>query len=201
MVNPWLDISSTVTVQTGPTVEPVSLAAAKRSLRLETSADDDLVGFLIQAAREYVERIANRSLITQTLDLTFDEWPGDKIELPRGPVQSVTSVTSYTTADAAAVMSAADYRVDTTTDPGRIALKDGAVWPSDLRATGSAGVVRYVTGYGATIDDSVPAPLRQAIVLLVGHWYETTSVAGPNLSVLPFGFDAAIAPYRIPAAG
>ena len=201
MLNNWIDIVSTVNVQTAPTVEPVSRAAAKRSLRLETSADDDLVDHLITAAREYTERVTNRSFCTQTLDLLFDEWPSDLIELPRGPVQSVTSVTSYTAADVATVMSSGDYRVDTTTDPARIALNDGAVWPSDLRATGHAGVVRYVAGYGATSDQDSPAVLRQAILLLVGHWYEQTGIAGPNMAVVPYGFEAAIAPFRVPVAG
>ena len=201
MLNNWIDIVSTVDVHTAPTVEPVSRAAAKRLLRLETSADDDLVDHLITASREYVERVTNRSFCTQTLDLLFDEWPSDLIELPRGPVQSVTSVTSYTAADVATVMSSGDYRVDTTTDPARIALNDGAVWPSDLRSTGHAGVVRYVAGYGATSDQDSPAVLRHAILLLVGHWYEQTGISGPNTAVVPMGFDAAIAPFRVPVAG
>ena len=45
----------------------------------------------------------------------------------------------------------------------------------------------------------MPAPLRQAILMLVTHWYEHRGAVGHDLAVLaaPLGFEALIAPYRI----
>ena len=45
----------------------------------------------------------------------------------------------------------------------------------------------------------MPAPLRQAIMMLVAHWYEHRGAVGHDLAgdVPPLGFDALIAPYRI----
>ena len=53
-------------------------------------------------------------------------------------------------------------------------------------------------GYGASSVD-VPAPLRQAALMLVAHWYEHRGVVGHDQAgnVPPQGFEALIAPYRI----
>ena len=53
-------------------------------------------------------------------------------------------------------------------------------------------------GYGdAAID--VPEPLRQAIRLLVAHWYENRGLIVPaaSIAVLPATVAALIAPYRM----
>lgn len=61
--------------------------------------------------------------------------------------------------------------------------------------------VRYQAGYAAADDRStVPAPIRHAILLMVGHLYSnrdavTTTAAQP--AQLPFGVEALLAPYRI----
>lgn len=197
----WLEQAATVTIASGPAAEPISRAFAKQALRLDSDHFDDLVDFYITAAREYIERVTDRALITQTLDLTLDDFPPDAIELPRGPVQSVTTITTYDADDVATVQSSAEYRVDTTVDPPRVALNDGEAWPTDLRA--SAGVVvRYVAGYADTADAAaIPAPIRQALIMLVNHWFEQSTAAGPRLAVVPLGFDAALSPYRAVRAG
>ena len=62
-----------------------------------------------------------------------------------------------------------------------------------------AGIELDVTaGYGdAAID--VPEPLRQAIRLLVAHWYENRGLiaSGTTTSVLPSTVAALLAPYRV----
>jgi uncharacterized phiE125 gp8 family phage protein len=53
-------------------------------------------------------------------------------------------------------------------------------------------------GYGDTASD-VPEPLRQAIRLLVAHWYENRSIVSgaQTAAVLPVTVAALIAPYRM----
>ncbi|KOX49882.1 hypothetical protein ADL19_19675 [Streptomyces purpurogeneiscleroticus] len=68
-------------------------------------------------------------------------------------------------------------------------------------ADGRTTVVRYRAGYAADGERStVPAPIRHAILLMVGHLYSnrdavTTTAAQP--AQLPFGVEALLAPYRI----
>ncbi|MFC5386578.1 head-tail connector protein [Aquamicrobium segne] len=55
----------------------------------------------------------------------------------------------------------------------------------------------YETKPGPPSTSTVPDPLKVAILLLVGHWYqnrEATSSAG--MASLPFAVEALIAPYR-----
>ncbi len=61
--------------------------------------------------------------------------------------------------------------------------------------------VRYRAGYPASDGSStVPAPIRHAILLMVGHLYGsrdavTTTAAQP--AELPLGVQALLAPYRV----
>jgi uncharacterized phiE125 gp8 family phage protein len=63
----------------------------------------------------------------------------------------------------------------------------------------AAGIeLDVVVGFGdAAID--VPEPLRQAIRLLVAHWYENRGVAaiGHAVAMLPATVAALLAPYRM----
>lgn len=47
-------------------------------------------------------------------------------------------------------------------------------------------------------DGEWPAPLVQAALLLIGHWYnQREAVASTSTSVVPHGYDALIRPYRV----
>ncbi|GAN52083.1 phage protein [Methylobacterium sp. ME121] len=66
---------------------------------------------------------------------------------------------------------------------------------------GRTVTVRYRAGYAAQDGRStVPAPIRHAVLLMVGHLYSnrdavTTTAAQP--AQLPLGVEALVAPYRI----
>lgn len=63
----------------------------------------------------------------------------------------------------------------------------------------AAGIELDVTvGFGIAAAD-VPEALRQAIRLLVAHWYENRGLVtiGANYSPLPQSVAALIAPYRM----
>ena len=57
--------------------------------------------------------------------------------------------------------------------------------------------IDFTAGYGSSGVD-VPQPLRQAIRLLVTHWYENRSavVLGDDASATPLGYRELVAPYR-----
>ena len=187
-------------VQAEPAAEPITTAEAKVHLRLETTADDSLVAALVKAARIYVERATNRCLYTQTLDLYLDEFPASDsscIWLPRGPVQSITSVVYQNTSDVATTVAAASYVLDATQEPARLCLADGYSWPGDTLAEANAVRVRYAAGYGAAA--SVPDDLKALIYLLVGHWYEHREgvVTGTISTALAHAVDALIDARRV----
>lgn len=179
-----------------PTVEPVALARMKNHLRVDEDMtdDDDFIAALIGAAREYIEGATRRALITQTWRLSLAGWPdGDEIELPKPPLQSVTSVV-YTDADGNATeWDSAEYLVDTDSEPGRVVLANGYGWPGVTLRSMNPIQITYVAGYG---DDgsAVPKIYQHAIKLLVGHWYENreATVAGTIAREIPLAVESLI---------
>ncbi len=173
-------------VITGPVIEPVTLSEAKLHLRVDTSADDALITALIAAAREMIEERTGLALLTQTRDALALAFPAERyIELLYPPVQSVTGV-YYTETDGSSeqTLSAAAYTLSVWN--ARITLKSGYAWPSgEMR-------VRYVCGYTAAA--SVPQRLRQAVLLLIGHWYENREATqnGTVLREIPLAVEALI---------
>lgn len=179
---------------TPPASEPVSLAEAKEQLRIDHSDEDGFITGLIEAARLYFEEAARRAFITQTWRLSLDEWPddSDEIELPRPPLQSVTSVV-YTDEDGnATTWSTDDYIVDTDSEPGRIVLASNKNWPGVTLYPANPIQITFVAGYGNDSTD-VPATYRQGIKLLIGHWYENReATVEATVKKIPLAADSLI---------
>ena len=170
---------NSVTRATGPAVEPLTVAEAKLHLRVDTTEDDTYIGTLITAAREWVENYLDRTLITTQLILRAAEFPTEELELARPPMVASGTATAvvitYTLADTTtATLSTALYRVDRTSTPGNVAPIINGTWPSDVIEDANAVAVTYWAGYGPT-SASVPATIRHACLMLIGHWYEQRS--------------------------
>jgi uncharacterized phiE125 gp8 family phage protein len=170
---------NSVTRVTGPAVEPLTVAEAKLHLRVDTTEDDTYIGTLITAAREWVENYLDRTLITTQLILRAAEFPTEELDLPRPPMiasgTATAVVVTYTLADTTtATLSTALYRVDRTSTPGNVAPIINGTWPSDVIEDANAVAVTYWAGYGPT-SASVPAKIRHACLMLIGHWYDRRS--------------------------
>jgi len=183
-----------------PAVEPVSLDEIKLQARIDGTDEDTLLAQYIKTAREHVETILRRALITQTLQLTLDSWWDDELELLMPPLQSVSQIT-YRDADGQEhTLSAASYVVDNTSDPGRIRFAYGATKPNVELYPYSAIKITYIAGYGNSASN-VPEPIRQAIRMLAVHYYDNREAVfierGANVQMLPFAVDALLMPYRM----
>lgn len=188
-----------LTLVTGPAVEPISLDEAKKHLRVDITDDDTLIENLIASARRYCEKFQSRAYITQTWELWLDEWPEENyIEIPLPPLQSVASVKYYDTDGAEHILDASDYFVDMKSEPGRIVLAYGSTWPSTTLRPANGVVVQFNAGYGDSADD-VPQTVKQAILLLVGHWYENreATIAGTINREIEFAVNALLWPDRV----
>jgi len=168
---------------TPPAEEPVSLADAKAHLRVDISDDDALIATLIKAARELFENYTRRALVTQTWDLVLDAFPAEReLELPRPPLQSVTSIT-YKEADGSVqTFPTSEYVVDTSGMFGRVVLKSASTWPSVQLWPAGAVTVRFVAGYGGA--SGVPQAAKHAILLMVAYWYENREAVAVQPGVI-----------------
>jgi uncharacterized phiE125 gp8 family phage protein len=155
---------------TGPAIEPVTVVEAKRHANVVATDDDALVASLIAAARELVEEDTSRALINQTWAVELHDWWTDKIELPRPPLVSITSVKYFDVDGVEQTLAATNYDVDTRRQPGVIWWDEDVSSYPTLSDQANAVVITYVCGYGAAAT-AVPARAKQAILLLVSHWY------------------------------
>lgn len=147
--------------------------------------EDIQIQNMITVARRNVEALTNRVLITQTWDMEMDRFPSiDVIKMPLPPLQSITSINYYDTDGVESTFSNTLYQVDTLSFQGRIGLHDGEEWPTETLRTLNGVIIRFVAGYGSNTTD-VPEEFRQAIMMLVGHYYENREITASGRNGVP----------------
>jgi hypothetical protein len=166
----------TLRLTDGPAVEPVTLGEAKGHLSLAHDEDDALITRLIKSARTYFETATGITLVTQTFDATFGEWPKvygveddedeysavipsyrslPQLDIIALPFQSVESIT----ADAVAWTAYTSIKV----------ARGVRIKPTSTIPTGEI-IVTFKAGYGDTAA-TVPSDIAHAIMMLVATLY------------------------------
>lgn len=181
---------------TAPAAVPVTLAEAKAHLRVEHEEEDALIAGLVDAATQLLDGLTGtlgRALISQTWALDVTGWRSGGLRLRPGPVRSLESLTIVAPDGSRETVDTAGYRL---TAHCVVPPLDGA--PS-LPSSEHWLELRFVTGYGDAQED-VPAPVRQAILLLIGAWYENREAAAVGAAAAPLpasiAIEALLAPYR-----
>lgn len=171
----------------------LSLDDVKEHLRVEHTAEDDLITAIRAAAINYAEEYCAIKLGTYAATGYLDNF--ENCIIPGGPVNSLTAV-NYKATDFTLDLTTLNYTkyyTDLDTTPSRIrfvnvpALADYEM--ARVQITMSIG---YNTGV-------VPAPILAAIKLLCGHLYENRQAETFNLMpyALKVGVEALLNPYRI----
>ena len=172
----------------------ITVADLKAHLRVTHTQEDTLISALRSAAISWVEEHCNIKLGSYTARGYLPDWR--VAYFPIGPVTAITEVKYQTTADK-------DYTTDLTTlgttlwytdeitQPARIAFRD---YPTTYDYALTPVVVSFTAGY-----TTMPAPVLQAIRLLVAHMYENRQeeVTGTITTRLKFGLEALLNPFRI----
>lgn len=192
-----------LTVITPALTECVTLEECRRQCRIhasDTTYDGELQGYL-DAAVSHVGTIIDMALEPTTYRYTLDAFDGD-ISLPIGPVVSIDSVKHYID-DVLTTIDDADYSLRQLSDM-RSEIVPASAWPAT--DTGVDRVqVEFTAGFegeldSATYTPAVPAAIRQAVLLLVGHWWRNRSavemVSSGDLVSVPLAFDALVQPYK-----
>lgn len=177
---------------TPPVREPLTLIEAKAFLRVEHDDDDAVIAALIAAARVHVEAMTRRALLAQSWRFVLDAWPKGGRVTPRiGPLRSLLAARVFDADGEAHEIDGESFVVDAAANV--IAAPCFAL-PAPGRA--QAGIALDVLcGYGADAED-VPADLRQALRMLLAHWYDNRAATADGASV-PAGVGALLAPYRM----
>lgn len=210
---------------TPPGAEPITLAQAKQHLRCDFDDEDSLIEGLIKAAREYAEKYTRRAFFTQTWKRTLDHFPlithfdrsrtpnerdswpygtwlWDKltIELPHPQTVSVTSIIYLDPSGIEQTLDPSAYNVDVTSIPARITPTQGKVWPIVQTYVPGSVVITFVAGsYGDGVEtNSMPQSIVQAMLLLIGHWYQNReSVSALTMKTVPMAVNALLDFHRV----
>lgn len=172
----------------------ITVADLKAHMRVTHTAEDTLISALRSAAISWVEEHCNIKLGSYTARGYLPGFYNSYI--PIGPVTAITEVKYQTTADKdyatdLTALGASLFFTDEISQPARIAFRDA---PTVYEYALSPVVVTFTAGY-----TTMPAPVLQAVRLLVAHMYENRQeeITGTISTRLKFGLEALLNPFRI----
>lgn len=197
----------TVSIITAPASFGVTAADMESFLALSSGQDTTMLEAFIEASYDAIRQYLRRSIITETLELRMDGFPGydetrelalgpgmhtvsipwltnrggSAIDLPFGPVASITSIKTYARDNTESTFSSDDYRADAS----RVYLNESASWPVSLRSR-DAVAIRYVSG-----EADPPSAIIQAIKQHVAAMYECREGCE-----MPAACKVILSPYR-----
>jgi uncharacterized phiE125 gp8 family phage protein len=178
-----------------PDATPVSLAEAKAHLEVDTTHYDTLISAMIASATEHLDGytgVLGRAIMTQSWRQDFAGF-GGRLSLPIHPVESITSITYYDENNAQQTLATSVYELQTDALGPYVALKPNQTFPGTYSR---ADAVSVTFDAGA---DEAPAPIKAAILLMVGDLYrfrETAQAGATSAVQTSTTVDALIRPYR-----
>lgn len=161
------------------TVEPVTLAEVRLHLKIDTTAEDELLKSYISVARNQAENIMQRQIMPATYKLVMKAFPCDTgvIILPKPPLSTIStnvSVSYYrdsTIVNDSTSVSATVYTVDYESEPGMVYPIYDNEWPSCVTDEKKDAVqITYICGYSSI--GLIPEAIKLWIKMRVGSMYE-----------------------------
>lgn len=173
----------------GPSVEPFDLAEAKAHLRVDDDASDDLIELLISTVREACEDRIERTLITTTW-LHEASYLRERMRLPMGPVQSITSVQYLDVDGVLQTLAGTEWQLAS----GFLIPAHNKVWPTRICELGAARIT-FTAGFGGAGAD-VPKPYIAWMKLALTDLFENRA-ASSDRPVVPQNFAESLLNNRL----
>lgn len=179
---------------TAATSNPISNEEAQASLKTVIDAGDaeyTLIDTLTLAAVGMVEKITGLQLMPATWELTFKGFL-EYIEINHPPVSAITSVKYYDAQNVLQTMASSKYQVNLYQMPALLRFLDMPAVYDRLDAI----TITYTSGYASA--DAVPASLKAAIFMILGHLFENRqTVSTMQTYEVPQAAEYLCAPYSI----
>ncbi|MGN6277215.1 MAG: head-tail connector protein [Sphingomonas sp.] len=161
----------------------IAVTAIKAYLRIEGESEQEFLGTLAEAALGVAERFLACVTIARTLSLTVAADGGWQ-RLPPTPVSAIVSVGSRDQAGVVRALPSDAYAIDIDANAGG--------WIRASNAVGKAVLVVALSAGMAADWASLPAAIRQGVVMLAAYLYDNRDGAGAP----PAAVTALWRPYR-----
>jgi len=168
----------------------ISLSDVKEFIRVDHSDEDTTILAIIDAATQAVQDYTGRHFVSSPYTVVLDAFYN--CEFPT-VVTSISSVTYYDSANDLQTLDASKYFYDVMREPARIKFIDA---PNTYENRFNSVTINGNTGKQAT------PTIKQAIKLLIGHYYENrrSVIFGASPKELPLGIAALLNPSRVISA-
>lgn len=183
-----------------PTIEPVTLEELKLHLRIDQDFldEDEYLEQLIKTAREDVEDMTNRAIMTQTWDYFLNGFPGENfINLPFGNLHCLLSLTIADSACVEADGTKSLIFTGTNTIPmsGTYTIASNVITATNITGGGS-GYLAAPTVATQAADGSITASML-SMIYKDSDGVSTTMVLGTDFLIETNGdgFGRVVLPY------
>ena len=157
-------------IDSPPAVYPISIEEARAHLRVISTDEDSYISSLIPAATRYCEQYQRRAYAQRDIIFINDNF----VSPWRLPLAPVSAIKTIFVGDV--TLGETDFSID---GLGRVRIFSNVCAGEEVKITATCGY--------ADIADT-PTPVKQAILLLVGHLYSNReAVDDQKMAVLPFG--------------
>ena len=178
---------------TGPATYPVTYEEVLRQCVIDNDTDFELLNEYIKRATDLIDGPYGIGvvMVSQVWEMALDSIPS-VIKIPIYPILSVDSIKYIDSNGDEQTVDSTVYRVDDYSNPPVICEEYGQSWPSHRNILNGIKI-RFTAGF-----QSVPGDLKQALCMIISHWYENRETAS-NKSFFdtPFGAQAIMEKYRV----
>lgn len=173
---------------TSPTTEPITLAGAKRQLRIESTDnnDDTLLNELIKVARAKAENYCNRLFADATAALLFEDFPSGEnpLIIPLPNIVSVDAVKYRDEDGAEQTLTVGTYDADLQ----KLWPAAGTSWPSPTQG------IRIEVTAGAPVEIDAP---KQAMKIYLTDLFENRQAEIVGSMSNTGAAEILLQPYRV----
>jgi uncharacterized phiE125 gp8 family phage protein len=177
---PFFKVSMKLERTTAPATDFITVAEAAFNVKADETYDATKLTRDIKSAIRHAENWCERAFINQTWTMTLRKFPTvnrynpmGAIFLPKGKIQSVTSLVYYD-ADGAeqTLVEDTDFTLSNTGEPGMIVPTEAlGSWPSTSAYFVDAVTVVYVAGLGTSLPTDYDN-IKDACLLEVGDLFQ-----------------------------
>lgn len=173
----------------------VSVEEFSMNAKISSNKEIQMMLSLVATATQAVEKMSGKCLSENVYEHVLSGvFSCERVVLVHTPIKRIESIQYFDEENILREMDISSLHFVQSEDQCYIEPQKGESWPI-LFDRRDALKIRYAVGYPDSIQ--LPLNLKQAIILLATHWYESRSAVGANTHEIPFGVEALVNQSKI----